>query len=250
MSVTAVIVQARISSSRLPGKVLLPLRGETVLWHVLTRCREMQGVDVVCCAVPDGHEQLPVVEEARRVGAVVCRGSETDVLARYWQAADQLGATEVMRITSDCPLIDSAVCSAVLALRRDCQADYASNVMPRSFPQGLDCEVFTRSTLDLACTHAARSYEREHVTPWIRDSNVLSHVNLECPIGDFSNHRWTLDHPEDFEFLNMIFEALPTTHTRDYRDILRAIAENPVLAAAMERARVRANPMKGDPVNV
>ena len=128
------IVQARMGSSRLPGKVLMPLAGMTVLEHVLRRCAQIDGVDCLICAVPDVAESKPIEDIARRCGALVSRGPETDVLSRYLGAAREHAVDVVMRVTSDCPLIDPEICGNVLRLRRDAAADYACNNMPRTFP--------------------------------------------------------------------------------------------------------------------
>ncbi|HEX6977955.1 MAG TPA: glycosyltransferase family protein [Alphaproteobacteria bacterium] len=206
---TAVIIQARMASTRLPGKVLRTLAGATVLAHVIERCRAIRGADVVCCAVSDDRDSDPVAREAERVGAAVFRGSEHDVLDRYWQAANWLGADLVMRVTSDCPLVDPEVCDAVLDLQRSTGADYACNNMPPSWPHGLDCEACTFAWLTRAHREAVRPSEREHVTPFIRNHPEARKVNLPGPGGDAVHHRWTIDHPADFTFLTEIFSRLP-----------------------------------------
>jgi spore coat polysaccharide biosynthesis protein SpsF (cytidylyltransferase family) len=206
---TAIIVQARMTSTRLPDKVLMELAGRSVLWHVLKRCQAIPGADVVCCAIPEGKGQEPVPDEAQSAGAVVFRGSESDVLGRYQAAARHLGATTVMRVTSDCPMIDPELCGQVLRLRREAGADYACNNMPRSWPHGLDCEAFTAVALARAAAEAREPYDREHVTPWLRRERSLRQINLPGPGGAIADERWTLDYPEDFAFLAALFELLP-----------------------------------------
>lgn len=165
MSRTGVIVQARIGSSRLPGKVLMRLGDRTVLAHVLERCLAICGIDVVCCAVPDGPADDRVAEEARRSGAEVFRGSETDVLDRYYRAAATFRLDVILRVTADCPLLDPGVCGDVLSLRSAAGADYVCNNLPPSWPHGLDCEAMTFAWLERAAHEASQPYEREHVTP-------------------------------------------------------------------------------------
>jgi len=206
--VTAAIVQARLASTRLPGKVLLPLAGRTVIEHVLHRCSSIPGVDVVVCAVPESAECDVLAAEASRCGAMVFRGSELDVLDRYFRAARSVCANIIMRVTSDCPLIDPEVCGQVLALRERAGADYACNNMPASWPHGLDCESFTMEALECAAREARLPFEREHVTPWIRTQDRFSRVNLACPYEGMSGWRWTLDYPEDFGFMNAAFKNL------------------------------------------
>lgn len=206
---TAAIIQARWGSTRLPGKVLNKIGGATVLAHVLARCDTIPAVDVVCCAVADDPESDPVAAEAARCGAMVTRGSQTDVLARYHLAAQDLGADIILRVTSDCPLIDPDICGAVLALQQTDGLDYACNNMPPGWPHGLDCEVFTRDLLNRAADQATTQHEREHVTPWMRANPDIKTGNLPGPGGDITRQRWTLDYPEDNAFMVRVFDQLP-----------------------------------------
>lgn len=204
-----VIVQARMTSTRLPGKVLEDVAGKTVLRHVLTRCAAIPGIDIVCCAVPEGREQEPVVREAEACGATVARGSELDVLDRYYTAARDLGADIVMRVTSDCPLIDPGLCGDVLAaLLADPSADYAANNFVHRYPHGLDCEAFTWRAMERDWTEAREPYDREHVTPWLRREPGIKRISLEGPDEALGKLRWTLDYPEDLEFCRALFPLL------------------------------------------
>ena len=206
---TAVIVQARMGSTRLPGKVMEKLAGETVLSHVLRRCQAIETADMVCCATVDGEDGGAIAAEAARCGVEVFRGSEQDVLDRYYRAARHLSADVIMRVTGDCPLIDPAICASVLRLRAEGDADYACNNMPPSWPHGLDCEAFTFAWLERAAREASKPSEREHVTPFIRNHPEARKVNLPAPDGDLSAHRWTLDTEADLRFLRALFERLP-----------------------------------------
>jgi spore coat polysaccharide biosynthesis protein SpsF (cytidylyltransferase family) len=227
---TAVIVQARWASSRLPGKVLLDLAGRTVLHHVLTRCAAIPGADVVVCATPDDQASRPVASEAQAAGATVFRGSETDVLSRYLGAARAVNATTVMRVTSDCPMIDPALCGDVLSLRSAQHSDYACNNMPPSFPHGLDCEAFTRAALERAALEATDAYDREHVTPWLRRSPAMKRVSLRHDVDLHAEARWTLDHPEDYAFFSAVFALLPPDST-DWRAAKAIIDRHPEIVA-------------------
>lgn len=198
-----------MGSTRLRGKVLMELGGATVLEHVMTRCRAIAGADAVCCAVPDSADSDPVAAEAGRIGVEVFRGSETDVLDRYWRAARALKADVVLRVTSDCPLIDPAVAAEVLALRAREGADYACNNMPPAWPHGLDCEALTVAWLERAAREATRPYDREHVTPFVRTHPDSRKVNLPCPVVGVAKHRWTLDTPADLAFMRAVFARLP-----------------------------------------
>ena len=232
MTVTGIVVQARSGSSRLPGKVLMPLAGRTVLAHVIERCLATEGVDVVCCAVPAGDADDAVTGEAVRCGAKVFRGSEADVLDRYWRAARALGIDVIMRITADCPLIDPEVCAAVLRLRAETDADYACNNMPPTWPHGLDCEAITFKWLERSTREATQPYEREHVTQYVRNHPEASKVNLPMPGGVAAEHRWTLDNERDFRFLDTLYARLPANRRAwDWAATLAIVEADPTLFA-------------------
>lgn len=206
--VAVLVLQARMTSTRLPGKVLRKVGGRSILEWVVRGGERIPGIDCVCVAVPVGSAHEPVAEEAGRLGAVVVRGPEQDVLERFRLAAETTGATEIMRVTTDCPMMDPVLCGEVLALRRSSGVDYACNNMPFTFPHGLDCEFFTRMALDRAAATATEDYDREHVTPWIRRNPSISRINLEGPADDSATWRWTVDYEEDFRFFEAVVAAL------------------------------------------
>ncbi len=207
------IVQARMGSTRLPGKVMKPLCGISVLGHILLRLRRSQRLDDIVVATSTLSRDDVVAVEARRHGAQVCRGSETDVLARYRQAAEQAGADWVVRITADCPLIDPLLLDSMLEdlqERLGCgeRIGFFTNTQPHSYPRGLDVEIFPRWALEQACAEASETYQREHVTPFIIEHGErYPLVNVKA-CRDTSHLRWTLDTPEDFQFFQTIYEAL------------------------------------------
>lgn len=221
--------------------MLAPIGGTPVLVHVLRRCQAITGVDQVVCATVDGPDGDPVAALAEQLkNIVVFRGSERDVLARYHGAAHAVAADIVMRITSDCPLIDPEVCAAVLRLREEENADYATNTMPPSWPHGLDCEIFTIAALDEAYTTATDPYDREHVTPWIRRNRAFHRVNLAGPGGDFAQQRWTLDYPEDLAFLRELHARFaPTEPYPSWHDVAEFVAHAPELMLINEGRKQR-----------
>jgi spore coat polysaccharide biosynthesis protein SpsF (cytidylyltransferase family) len=194
---TAVIVQARMGSHRLPGKVLKDLAGTTALARCLRRCQRIRTVQTVVCAVPEAPENRPIAQEAERSGATVIYGPSDDVLARYVKAARAVGADRVIRITSDCPLIDPEICDQMVRFYEQSGADYGCNNMPPTWPHGLDCEIFSSELLYRADENAHAPHEREHVTPWIRTHPKLHKANFRAPSADLAQHRWTLDYAED-----------------------------------------------------
>jgi spore coat polysaccharide biosynthesis protein SpsF len=226
-----VIVQARMGSGRLPGKVMMPLAGMTVLEHVLRRCAQIDGADCIICAVPDQPESKPLAVVARSCGVRLSCGPENDVLARYLGAVRQAEVDVVMRVTSDCPLIDPEICRDVLRLRQSAAADYACNNMPRSFPYGLDCEVFTTSALSEADPATTEAYDREHVTPWLRRAGHLKRVNLTSGRSGIAHHRWSLDYPEDFDFFKALYSVLPANTDARMENVLAALDAHPEIVA-------------------
>jgi spore coat polysaccharide biosynthesis protein SpsF len=227
---TVVIVQARLGSSRLPGKVLRELAGRTVLRRVLERCAAIQDVDMVCCAIPSSPPNDALAEEAVRCGAVVTCGSESDVLDRYYRAALELKADWIMRVTSDCPLLDPEVATQVLRLVTVEGADYACNNAPPTWPHGLDCEAFRFEWLQRAANEAILPSEREHVTPFIRTHSQARTLVLEGPGGQVSQHRWTLDTEPDLIFLKALFERMPEgEQSFSYRVPLAIVESEPWL---------------------
>lgn len=225
----AVIAQARMGSSRLPGKVLKVVGGRTVIAHVLSRARMIEGADVICCATTMDAADDAIAEEAVRSGVVVFRGSLDDVLERYALAAAKLDASIVMRITCDCPLLDPIVCADLIRLRHTAWADYAANNLTPTWPHGLDCEIFTMAALQSAHATARTPYDREHVTPWIRNNPDLSKVNLDGPGGDVAAMRWTLDYPEDLAYLRAIALKCDLTKVVRWQDIASVVWKNPEL---------------------
>jgi len=229
---TAVIVQARAGSSRLPGKVLMDLGGRSALARCLTRCAAIAGADVVICAAPIGAADDRVADEARRTGAMVVRGPEGDVLGRYAKAAREVEADRVMRVTSDCPLIDPVLCDRLIGFFEMTGADYACNNMPPSWPHGLDCDVFDADLLYRADREATEPFDREHVTPWIRRHPDVVRACLAGPGGVAADQRWTLDYPQDYAFLSAVFQALgPAADTAGAAEVMALLARRPDLGA-------------------
>lgn len=226
-----VIIQARMDSTRLPGKVLKKLGDKTVLRHVVDRCKAIPNIHDVCCAIPEGTRSDPVAQEALASGALVCRGDEFDVLGRYYNAAIETNAHTIVRITSDCPLTDPHVSGEVLRLLLKGTFDYVANNMPASYPHGLDCEAFTFDALKNAYLTAQTAYEREHVTPWIRNSSSMKKWSLMGPGGAVSDMRWTLDFPEDFSFFEALFRVQPDLGTFfDYDSIVKLLSNHPEIS--------------------
>lgn len=233
---TAVVVQARMNSSRLPGKVMMDLGGQSVLTHVMERCLRIKNADVVCCALPEGSENDKAAEVARKTGVEIFRGSENDLVDRYYRAAKAVDADVVMRVTSDCPLIDPQICAAVIDLKQREGVDYASNNMPIAWPHGLDCEAFSYDLLEKSLTEEKRPWAREHVSVWMRENTSVTRASLPGPGGDTLSQRWTIDYQEDLEFVRRLMEKFPTEDKLlHYAEIEAIILRHPELLKINEK---------------
>lgn len=236
------IVQARLGSTRLPGKVLLDVAGRPMLARVLERLARARGLDRVVVATTDLARDGPLVDWCRAEGWAVHRGSEQDVLARYQAAAAAEGAGTVVRVTSDCPLVDPAVVDAVVAALQREGADYASNVQePRTFPRGLDAEAFTAAALARADREDRDPARREHVTPYLRLHPGLFRVAAVRAPEDHADLRWTVDTPEDLELVRTVYRHFG--HDRfTWRDVLDAFARHPEWRAINAHVRQKGSP--------
>jgi spore coat polysaccharide biosynthesis protein SpsF len=189
------IVQARMGSSRLPGKVLRDIGGRSMLARVVERLRRCDDIAAVVIATTDEPDDAAIVARARELDVPVVRGSRDDVLDRYLMAARAHGGDLLARVTSDCPLIDPQVSSHVIRrfLAADPAVDYASNKIPQSYPRGLDIEVFSRAALERTCREATHPYERTHVTPYMYERPERFRLLSVTDDVDRSWWRWTVD---------------------------------------------------------
>ena len=240
MTRTVAIIQARMGSSRLPGKVLADIGGATMLAQVVRRLREANRVDEIMVATSVMLDDDAVADEAARLGAGVHRGSENDVLGRYLGAAREFRAEAILRITADCPLLDPGVVDLVIEALTD-EVDYASNTHDRRFPRGLDAEALHRDTLErigrLGCSPAAR----EHVTAFVMEQPALFRIVQVAAEVDDSDLRWTVDTADDLAMVRGLYDALGLdAAARPYRDVVAAVRARPELAAG--NAHVRQKP--------
>jgi spore coat polysaccharide biosynthesis protein SpsF len=223
------IIQARMGSTRLPGKVLKEIEGKTVLARVVERLQRAKQINELLVATTDRADDDVIVEECRRLSAKVSRGDQDDVLDRYYRAAQLAKAEVVVRITSDCPLIDPEVTDKTIAAFLEVKPDYASNTLKRTYPRGLDCEVMSFGALSRAWQEARQPYEREHVTPYIHEHPEKFKLFPVTGTADFSSHRWTVDTAEDLEFVRAIYARLKTNETFSGRDVLDLLEREPKL---------------------
>lgn len=223
------IVQARMGSTRLPGKALLEVGTRPMIGHVVERVGRARQVDEVWVATTTREDDDAIEALCERNGWPVFRGSESDVLDRYVGCARAAAADVVVRVTSDCPLLDPGLVDAVVAALLREEADYASNTAePRTYPRGLDVEAVTREAIERAGAEAREPHEREHVTPYIyREGGDFTRVALRSE-RDRSRHRWTVDTPEDLALVRRIAEHFgPRLDLVGWREVLAVVEGHP-----------------------
>lgn len=224
---TVAIIQARMSSSRLPGKVMLPLLGEPMLVHVVRRTSRAGRVDATVVATSTDPSDDSIVGLATQRGWPCFRGSLDDLLDRYLEAAHAYGADVVVRITSDCPLIDPSIIDTTVEAFERGECDYAATGLePRTFPRGLDVEVMSMEALERAWREDRDLAWREHVTPYIYRHPERFRVCRVRSDDDHSGHRWTVDTAEDFELMQRIYSALARDDA-SWREVLQLVDANP-----------------------
>lgn len=223
------IIQARMGSTRLPGKVLAEIEGRPMLWHVLQRTQAAESLDQVLVATTTEPADDLIVSFCREHGMVCFRGSEKDVLDRYYRAARLHRAQVIVRITSDCPLIDPEIVDKTVRQFMVEQPDYASNCLVRTYPRGLDTEVLTFRALEVAWSEASQSYERAHVTPYLYQNPERFKVLSVMGNKDYSFYRWTVDTPEDLEFVRAVYARFAGGGFL-WNDVLRLLEREPALA--------------------
>jgi glutamate-1-semialdehyde 2,1-aminomutase len=228
---TVAIVQARMGSTRLPGKVMKLICGTPMIGLLLQRLSKSKHIDQTVLAASDEAGNALLARYARNLGYIVYQGSENDVLDRYYEAAKSCQAETVIRITGDCPLIDPELVDQVLTAFQGAGVDYASNVSPRSYPDGLDVEIFSFRALEIAWRDATRQSDREHVTPFIRDSGRFSLLNVPNS-EDLSHERWTVDRSEDFQVIQNVFEHFHPKRDFGWREVLLLRRARPELFTA------------------
>lgn len=246
---TVAILQARMNSSRLPGKVMLDIAGQPMLAHVVARLGRASSLDGVLVATTVDASDDVLAEYCQENGIAIVRGSQFDVLDRYYQAASQAGADIVVRITADCPVIDPQLVNQALDEFVRTGVDFAANRLPppftRTFPIGLDIEICTFQALSRAWKEATQPYQREHVMPYLYEQVDLEVKTPEMSIGlsgqgfkvlllnhapDLGALRWTVDTAEDLEFMREVFSRFDRRNDFSWLELLKLVQEHPELS--------------------
>lgn len=230
MNKVVAIIQARMGSTRLPGKVLKEVLERPLLSYMIERLKGARRLQEIVIATPEGDRDRPIRKLAEGLGVASFTGSEEDVLDRYYQAARQFGADPIVRLTADCPLIDPALVDRVIGhyLENEGQLDHL--VLSGRFPDGLDTELFSFAALERAWREARLPSEREHVTPYIWKNPHLFRLGRIDPEEDLSEMRWTVDDERDLRLVTEIFQGLYRPgEIFGMTDILRFLREKPEL---------------------
>lgn len=228
---TYAVVQARMGSTRLPGKVMKIVAGKPMLELMIERLKRAKELDGIVIATTDKTSEQPIVDLVNSLdGILLFRGSEDNVLARYYGAAVEYGAETIVRVTSDCPLIDPDVIDKVVRVYREKKNrfDYVANIQKRTYPRGLDTEVFSFKALEKAYKEAVLKPDREHVTEYILQRPEMFRMLEVADTVDNSSFRWTVDTKEDLELITKIYDALYCVNPDfRYTDILKLFEKYP-----------------------
>lgn len=227
------IIQARMTSSRLPGKVLIDIAGFPMLSHVVRRVSSAKMVDQTVIATTEDSADNPIADFCHSNGFSIFRGHPFDVLDRYYQAALKFEADIIVRITADCPLMDPALIDSLLQSFLDAEVDFAANRLPppwkRSYPIGLDIECVRFDALKKAWQEAESQFEREHVMPYFYDQPGRFKILLTQNEPDYGEKRWTVDTPKDLELVTKIFEKFAPRIDFSWLEVIEMVKANPDL---------------------
>lgn len=221
------MIQARTDSSRLPNKVLEIIEDKPLLWHVINRAKQVKNVDQIILITTRREIDEKLIDIANESQILSFRGDELDVLNRHYQCALEFNADPIIRITSDCPLIDPVLVEEILELFSSNNYDFVSNTISSTYPDGLDTEIFSFMALKQAVDKAKLKSEREHVTSYIKNNprkfKLYNYKNEQ----DYSKFRWTVDEKSDLEFVRRIYFEMRPKKIFSMGDILKIISKNP-----------------------
>lgn len=225
------ILQARMSSTRLPGKVMKSILGKPMLARQLERLRRCLSFDELVVATSSRSDDDTIAALCAAEEVACCRGSLDDVLDRFYCCATAHGGEHVVRLTGDCPLADPVLVDALVRFYLERDVDYSCNCRPPTLPDGLDAEIFTFTALETAWREAKDPFEREHVVPYVIRRPGRFRMDNWTYTEDISGLRWTVDEPEDFAFVTRVYEALyPVKPDFGFQDVLVLLKEHPELA--------------------
>ncbi|ALC86345.1 acylneuraminate cytidylyltransferase [Bacillus sp. FJAT-22090] len=224
------IIQARMGSTRLPGKILKEVNGKPLLAYQLERVRKSNFIDKIVIATTTNKNDDLIVKFCEQYNVDFYRGSEEDVLARYYEASEQFGGDIIVRLTSDCPIIDPSIIDETIKYYIDNKTDYdyVSNTIERTYPRGLDTEVFSKKALKKAFIESKLVKDREHVTAYMYSNPENFNIGFISNNPDLGKHRWTVDTIEDFQLIELILKKLYKENQIFYmNDVIYLLDKNP-----------------------
>lgn len=230
------VIQARMSSTRLPGKVMLPILGKPLLIRMIERVKSAKLIGMLIVATSTNSDDDKIEELCNQNNIKCFRGHLTDLLDRHYQVGKKFGADAVVKIPSDCPLIDPQIIDRVIKYYIDNSEkfDFISNLHPATYPDGNDVEVMSFNALERAWKEAARPLEREHTTPYFwenPDKFKIGNVVWESELDYSTTHRWTIDFEEDYQFITKVYEELYLNNPIfELYDILKLLKDKPEIA--------------------
>lgn len=208
-----IIVQCRYNSKRLKGKILKKINNTSILEILISRLKNAKLVDDMCLAIADSEDDYAIVKLAKKLNINYIVGSETDVLSRHYLAAKKMKYDYIIRVTSDCPLIDPLIIDTLIKeFIKKKDIDYLSNAISRSYPLGMEAEIFTFNSLYISHNKATKAYDREHVTTYIKSSEYFVKSNYKNKVN-LQKYRFTLDTKEDFNLISKIYKTLYPVNT-------------------------------------
>jgi glutamate-1-semialdehyde 2,1-aminomutase len=225
------IVQARMGSSRFPGKVLCPINGVPMIGFLLQRLSASKFIDHIVLATSIEEKDQPLAAYVQNIGFEVFKGSENDVLDRFYCVAKDKNPQIIVRITGDCPFVDPAVVDSAISCLNEHSVEYVSNIDPPTFPHGLDVEVFTFEALSRAWKHAESQYDREHVTPFIREHKNTKKYNLTTK-EDYSACRLTVDEKEDLDTIKNVCRVFAPRTDFSWEEVIQCYKTDASLFSA------------------
>lgn len=228
MKKIAVIMQARMGSTRLPGKIMKKIMGKPMIEYVLERISKSNFINDIIVATSNDPNNQGLIQFLKSKGIKYYMGDEEDVLGRYYLAAKKFRVKNIVRITADCPLVDPQIVDNTVSKYFEDQVDYTSNIFPRSFPKGLDTEVFSFKALEKAYFESTLKYDREHVTSYIRESENFNISNYSIE-KDYSSVRLTVDWKEDFILIDKIFNFFKPNIFFNWLEVISIMDKNPKL---------------------
>lgn len=234
---TIALIQARMGSNRFPGKVLKDLQGKPMLERVAERVAKSPQIHEIVVVTSRNPGDDSVVSLCRNKGILCFRGSEEDVLDRFYWAAKEFDANAVVRITADCPLIDPQVVDELISLFLKKMPDYASNILVRTFPRGLDAEIMSFACLETVWREAKATYCRVHVTPYIYENPNRFRLEGLCHEKNYSDHRWTVDTEEDLNFVRAVYKNMGTDPFLPWLSVLELVEREPGLKSINAKIR-------------